>query len=156
MKIEKCILDTNLFILLLIGLYNPDAIKVNKRTSKYSIEDFESLRSFLLTVKKIFITPHILTEVSNLTDRIGGKDVYNYFEIFKSVAKSHFEIYTPKDKLLDSQLLPRIGITDTSLYFAAKETNSIIITDDEECAPYLESHDCEILCLSAIQEYMKS
>ncbi|NPV00291.1 MAG: hypothetical protein HPY53_02810 [Brevinematales bacterium] len=150
------IIDTNLLILLLVGLYNKNQIKTFKRTTNFTVEDYETIRFYFYNAKKVYVTPHILTEVSNLTDRIGGKDNFTYIEVFKSVAKSQIEIYTPKESLLDFLYLSQIGITDTSLYFAAKETGSIVLTDDEECAPYLESLDCKVLRFSAIQEYMKS
>jgi rRNA-processing protein FCF1 len=148
MKSDSYIIDTNLLVLLLIGLDNPRTIKSHDRTSKYNLEDFEMVKAIFYNALKVYITPHILSEISNLTDKQWNN--YDLFNIFKALAKAQIEIYTPKETLLDFQFLPQIGITDTSLYFAAKETHSIVLTDDEKCAPYLESSGCEVLRFSTL------
>jgi hypothetical protein len=149
MKRDSYIIDTNLLVLLLIGLYNPGLIKSHKRTSGYNIEDFEMIKFIFDQAERVYITPHILSEISNLTDTDWND--YNLFNTFKALTESQMEVYTPKGKLLGFQYLPQIGITDTSMYFAAMETNSIVLTADEECAPYLESLDCKVLRFSALQ-----
>ncbi|OHD55833.1 MAG: hypothetical protein A2Y33_14465 [Spirochaetes bacterium GWF1_51_8] len=147
------VIDANLLILLLVGLYNENQIKAFKRTANFTVKDYEVIKFYFNNAEKVYITPHILTEVSNLTDRYWNN--YNLFNTFKALTKSQIEVYIPKEKLLGFQFLPQIGIADSSLYFAAKETNSVVITDDEECVPYLESLDCKVLRFSVIQKLMR-
>ena len=67
------LVDTNLLLLYLIGKTNPNRISNLKRTDKYSIKDFELLARFMANFRSLAVTPHILTEVSNLGN-LQGKE----------------------------------------------------------------------------------
>ena len=60
------VVDTNLLLLFLIGSYRVDLIRRFKRTQRYFPDDFHLLRRFLSEFRQIVVTPHILTEVTNL------------------------------------------------------------------------------------------
>ena len=62
---ERIIIDTNLLILLIVGLYDADYIGQHKNTSDYTVDDFELL-SMRLDKCELVVTSSILTEVSNL------------------------------------------------------------------------------------------
>jgi hypothetical protein len=65
------LVDTNLLLLYLVGKTNPDRIRNFKRTSRYTVEDFELLDEIMGQFKTLVTTPHILTELSNLGDLQG-------------------------------------------------------------------------------------
>jgi hypothetical protein len=56
-KSKGILIDTNLLLLLLVGFYDENLIAKFKRTSKYSKEDFQIIRNFILHFEKIIITP---------------------------------------------------------------------------------------------------
>lgn len=62
---ERIIIDTNLLILLIVGVYDPVYIGQHKNTSDYTMEDFELL-TMRLENCDLVVTSSILTEVSNL------------------------------------------------------------------------------------------
>ncbi len=155
MRELELLVDTNLLVLFLIGLYDQKLMRSNKRTSSYSIEDFEYVQTYIANASKVYVTPSILTEVSNLTDRIGEKNE-PFFDVFKKVfsSKKQFEIYIPKEKILGYHFLRYVGVADASLYLVAVETKCQVLTDDERCAPYLIADGCRVLTLDALKKYM--
>ena len=88
---KKIILDTNVFLLYLIGMIAPHKIKTHKRTSIYDVEDYE----FLITTMNNFgsdleliICPNITTEVDNLLNNtFQGYYKEKYVNLSKEIYK---------------------------------------------------------------------
>jgi hypothetical protein len=68
------LVDTNLLVLLLVGLVNKRRILDFKRTQNFTIEDFDLLSRLISWFGKLFTTPHVLSQVSDLTD-LASKDL---------------------------------------------------------------------------------
>jgi hypothetical protein len=124
------IIDTNLLLLLVVGLYDRNFINKFKRVSAYNIEDFETLRKFTSKFKIIIITPHILAELSNLSFNIEGKRLKKYFYFFSNILYPYKEVYLHKNILLNLELAGKIGITDCGIIETAKRHKCLAITDD--------------------------
>jgi len=129
------IVDTNLLILLIVGYFDKNYINQYKRTSTYSIKDFEILRDIVDRFELIVTTPHILAEVSNLCidnkepDKMSkrfGKFIMTFIDtIFKFK-----EIYISKNKILILDYFKSLGLTDTALIEIARMNKYNVITDD--------------------------
>lgn len=132
------VIDTNLFILYILGLFREKEIVSSKRTSHYTIEDFELLKLYIQKAEKIFITPQILAEVSNLFNEKTNQD-YAFSKLFVDIFKDKFEKYVSKEEIFSFNYFRFLGVTDSSLFFVAKKTGSHILTDDESCANYIHS-----------------
>ncbi|HEY7305310.1 MAG TPA: hypothetical protein VH601_14395 [Bryobacteraceae bacterium] len=65
------LIDTNLLVLFAVGSVNRDRIETFKRTRRYTAEDFDLLLRVLGNWGVRYTTPHVLAEVSNLTDLAG-------------------------------------------------------------------------------------
>jgi hypothetical protein len=65
MSQERIIIDTNLLLLLLVGMYDKSYIARHKRTNDYSSDDFELLLMRLERCEIVLVS-NVLTEVSNL------------------------------------------------------------------------------------------
>ena len=63
------IVDTNLFLVLLLGNVDPRLVGITARTDGYSPADYEMLRDVLAHFSRIVILPQILTEAGNLLKR---------------------------------------------------------------------------------------
>ena len=60
------VLDSNAFILYIVGRINPETISFHKRTSLYTAEDFYYLQELISNYDRIITCPNVLTEVDNL------------------------------------------------------------------------------------------
>lgn len=72
-RAKGVLVDTNLLVLLLVGTVNKQRIPNFKRTEDFTIEDYELLVRLINWFGKLIATPHVLSQVSDLTD-LPGKE----------------------------------------------------------------------------------
>src|ERR1035441_627950 len=72
-RAKGVLVDTNLLVLFLVGTVNRQRITNFKRTGDFTIEDYELLARLIGWFGKLIATPHVLSQVSDLTDRAGGE-----------------------------------------------------------------------------------
>lgn len=63
---KGAVIDTNLFVLFLVGTLDPGKIGTHRRLQSFLREDFTILSAIIRRFKKIYSTPNIMTEISNL------------------------------------------------------------------------------------------
>lgn len=128
-KTKPIITDTSPLLLLLMGLYDKNAIGDFKRLSpKYDSEDYDLVLQFVAR-RKIIVTPQVLSEVSNFAEGLKNK-FSEFIEGNRPTLEKINEKYIPKTDILASQEVVKFGFTDTSIILAAKETNALVLTDD--------------------------
>ena len=64
------LLDTNLMLLLAVGLYKRERISSFKRTDQYTARDFSLVADIISKFDRRITTPHILAETDNLTRQL--------------------------------------------------------------------------------------
>src|SRR5437870_2322946 len=116
------LLDANLLTLLCIGMFNRQLIKKNKRTSIFTENDFDFLADIVGRFKVLVTTPNILTEVDNLTNRLG----YEYLESFKGILTELDERYIQSKFAAKNELFLRLGLSDCALICAANDGYLVI------------------------------
>jgi len=128
------ILDTNIFLLFLIGNADKKFIRDTRCTQKFTPENYDTLLIVFRYFKnEILITPHILTEISNFSIRdISEPRLSHYFARKVERLKLHKEENIPLTDLLgmDLKLLTRFGFTDMGIIDIAKKTGAVIFSDD--------------------------
>ncbi|MDO9098954.1 MAG: hypothetical protein Q7U60_12645 [Candidatus Methanoperedens sp.] len=126
---QPIITDTSPLLLLLMGLYDENAIAKFKRLSKYDSDDYDLLLQFIAK-RKIIVTPQVLSEVSNFAKELKPNRFSEFIEGNRSTLEKIDEKYIPKTAILASQEIVKFGFTDTSIILAAKENNALVLTDD--------------------------
>ncbi len=127
---KPVITDTSPLLLLLMGLYDKNAIEEFKRLSKYDSDDCDLLLQFTAK-RKIIVTPQVLSEVSNFAAKELKQNKFSEFiEGNKPTLEKILEKYIPKADILASKEVVKFGFTDTSIILAAKENNALVLTDD--------------------------
>jgi len=126
------ILDTNVLLVLTVGLWNSKAISEYKRTSSYSADDFVLLSSIVERVGKIVTTPHILTEVCNLTDSLNRQHGCQIYQTLALLQQDARERRQEAVRLMTDPLFLTFGLADTSLIDASKKRH-LVITDEAAC-----------------------
>jgi hypothetical protein len=129
-KSNGVIIDTNLLLLLIVGYYDKEFISQHRRLSKYDVKDFEWLVSFIRHFNKIIITPHILTELSNLSFTMSEPKLNEYLKILIDILRDFNEESLNLKKILNLDLLLKLGVTDSAYIEIAKEKKYLVITDD--------------------------
>src|SRR5258708_31686382 len=94
-KAKGVLVDANLLVLLLVGRVNERRILEFKRTQNYTLEDFRLLEGLVKWFGKLIATPHVLGQVSDLTD-LPGKELAKIRNLFKTVVDEQIqEFYDP-------------------------------------------------------------
>ncbi|HDN64694.1 MAG TPA: hypothetical protein ENF23_00085 [Methanosarcinales archaeon] len=146
-KFKEIILDTGPLLLYLIGFYNEKEL----RRFNYSEDEFTPLCMFLRNFKKIFVTPQVLAEVSNLAkNRLKEEKFSEFIKFSISILARLGEEHVDKNEILKREELPMFGITDVSLVRMA-ERNRLLLTDDGPLFWYCNGKNMPIIHLDRIR-----
>lgn len=129
-KQTPVLLDSDPFLLLLIGHYDRNMIGKVKRLKHYRPIHYDLLFQFLAG-RKIFITSGILAEVSNLSKICVGSSRFKPFlEAIIPQLQQTGEYEISKDVIIENPAFPRLGYTDTSIVVAGTDKEVEIVTAD--------------------------
>lgn len=148
------LIDTNVLLLYLVGIFDKDLIERFKRTRSYNAQDFALLANLVCLFARIVTTPHILAELSNLSLQMKEPRVTRYFDVVVETLRTMREEYLSKDSLLASRSLrwlPRIGFTDLSIIEAASIHKYLVLTDDFTGAQCLHASNCDVINFNHIR-----
>jgi len=122
-------IDTNLLVLLLVGRVNPQRIPTFKRTQNFTLHDFRLLARMLKWFgSPLIATPHVLSQLSDLTD-LPGEERRAARKLFKVAVETIEERYEPARHLVKHPLFERFGLSDASVA-AICERNVLVLTAD--------------------------
>lgn len=143
------IVDTNLLLLALIG--GTSSVVNFKRTSGYTDEDYKLLLNVIDQFETLISTPHILAEVSNLTNGLYGSKLHDFYATLKHSLSIMIEVHNPAlDISRDYELAP-YGLTDVGIVAAAKD-NYLVLTDDLRVAGFAHQHCVDVVNFNHIRE----
>lgn len=129
MKVRHILLDSNLSILLCVGLTNRSYIGAHKRLSAYTEEDFDLLCEIVNAAETVTFTPNVATEVSNLSRQIANPAKA---EIAKKVADficASIEEYIPSSNAVRREEFIWLGLTDAGLLEAVTPNKNLLTSD---------------------------
>ncbi len=123
------LVDTNLLLLLVVGAYDPNRIKIFKRTKQFAIADYELLLRITRGFKNVITTPSILTEASNLLGQLSAELSHRFFRAFSSAIGALAEEYTQRAELAKQPYFAKYGLTDASIIHCVKGKYLVITVD---------------------------
>ncbi|MEC5156301.1 hypothetical protein [Chryseobacterium sp. MP_3.2] len=145
------LIDTNAFIILVLGLMDKKLINKHKRTSIYDISDFENLVKIIgKDFSKVIVLPNIWTEVDNLLNNFTGNYKFKYYLILKELLQKTSEKYFETKNLENDYNLQHIGITDSVILEVAKNCD-FIITGDSKLADLALANGIHVYDLIALK-----
>ncbi len=128
-RVKQIILDTNLLVLLIIGLTDRRFIAKHKRTRSFEVEDFELLTNALANYDQIIVTPHILTEASNLISQTDEPTTSAVRATLLKLLESQKEEFEASVEIAKHNSFLRLGLTDCAILRLIKEDISLITSD---------------------------
>jgi hypothetical protein len=139
------LIDANLALLYLVGSYDTRLIgdgKYNK-LSKYVIEDYKVLVRLKKLFKKAVTTPHVLTEVSNLTNDLPEQTKEECLKRFYETFVEVDELTIPSMDAVKRPEFHFLGLTDSALAIVSDQY--LIVTDDARLVKKLNESRLEAL-----------
>jgi len=116
-RTKGILLDTNLLLLLFVGLVDPNLVKDFKRTKNHQLteREFLLLERIVNHFSKIVTTPHILTETSNFIFQLNDEKQKLALEIVAKAIQSFKERREESKKLVLAEEFFNFGLTDTAI-----------------------------------------
>ena len=145
------LVDTNLLLLLTIGRCDLNLIQSFVRTQKYNIEDFGLLSRFVTSFRKQVTTPHVLTEISNLTTRLPDHIRPDYFTSLVSHFAAYSEEAVPFSTASGMGMFVKFGLTDSAITHIARN-KYLVLTDDFPLANYLQSQKQDVINFNHLRQ----
>ena len=120
---KGALVDANLLLVYLVGKTYPNRLSDFKHTKQYR-DDFPLIEQVVDYFPRIYTTPNVLTEVSNLGKQVGGE----FFNTLRKVILFLDEHYcASKDASANAQF-KTLGLTDAGLCSVAAKY--LVITAD--------------------------
>lgn len=126
---SRLLLDTNVLVLFAVGTVNRQRIGNFKRTRQYTISDFDLLIRTLGQWRSLYTVPHVLAEVSNLTD-LGGAERLQVRHVLKETIAILTEIMMPSSEAALEPTFLTLGLVDASIAAVARQHQCAVLTDD--------------------------
>lgn len=125
----KIILDTNLLIVLIVGMVDRRLVGEHRRTRAFTPESFDFLLNMVVGAEQVVVTPHVLAETSNLL----GQDDDPRCRILREKLREMIGIYPERHvaalELSKHAHYLRLGIADCGILSAIGE-DAVLVTDD--------------------------
>jgi hypothetical protein len=121
-----------------------------RRVVGFSVEDFDLLQNLISGFGKIVSTPHVLAQVSDLTD-LPGKDLQVIREVSRATVELLDEWHDPSRALVTNSLFPRLGLTDAAIA-AVCDRGTLVLTADVELQLALQQRGADALNFNHVRQ----
>jgi hypothetical protein len=145
------LIDSNLFLLFLIGSVNEKRIQQFDRTQKYDVAAFKLLRKFVAQFENVVTTPHVLTEISNLAT-LKQPELRALRTRLATVVQRTQEIYEETATVVVDPAFQKLGLTDAAIRRVA-ERPLLVLTDDLPLYHYLSTVGLDAINFTHLRLY---
>lgn len=126
---KSILLDTNLLVVLVVGLLDPSIIGMHKRTKDYTPEDFESLQRVLDNYQVLWITSQSVAEASNLLRYTNTDQAEKLLGILSNLVLSYKESNMSSRGIFETACVLKLGVTDAGLAKKSKRVTNLLTAD---------------------------
>lgn len=144
-KNKGILIDTNLLLLYLVGLYDIELIRDFKRTSHFNTDDFSNTQEFIQLFDINITTPNILTEVSDLIDN--RQDLQLVLSSYIEIAQERF---IRSKEVCQEPRFTYFGLADMATLISAKDSY-LVFTDDRPLYGYLVNSGVDAVNLDQVR-----
>ena len=134
---KKLLLDSNLLLLYLVGSFQRTLVERFKRTNEFSLGEYDLLASIVRQFQFLVTTPHILTEVSNLSNALPSNIKEIWLQYFALQIDSLEEVRTAASVICRETSYNPFGLTDAALQNASADM--LVLSEDFRLTGVLSS-----------------
>jgi len=145
------LIDTNLLVLFVVGTVNRHRIGNFKRTRQYERSDYELLLRVMDVFTPLYTLPHVMAEVSNLTD-MNGPERRQARQILKERLETLQEPVIPSVRATQDEHYERLGLVDAAIAVVAREEKCAVLTDDLDLYVGLSRQGAAVLNFAYLQK----
>lgn len=149
-RAKGALFDTNLLVLFLVGAVNRERIEKFKRTKNFTIDDFEFLQQLMDWFGKVITTPHVLSQVSDLTD-LRDQELSQVRHKFKLLIRQSEEAYDPSLVLTGDPVFERLGLADAAIATVCSR-GILVVTADLDLHIQIQRRGAETLNFNHVRK----
>lgn len=123
------VLDTQLIVLLAVGLTSADIIHKHKNLSSFTVADFGLLLQLLGSDPKLILLPNTVSEAANLLRQHRDPERSRIMDVFKAVVHKHQECYITSRAATSRQEFKRLGVADAAILECCTDQHEILTAD---------------------------
>ena len=138
------LIDSNLLLVYFVAQFDPELVGRFERTSAFSREGVILLGNFITSFQKLLTTPNILTEVSNLSNKLPENIRSEYFRSTTAQIGKLDETYLASSAVSQMPEFARFGLTDAAIAGVAKN-NCLVLTDDFRLSNFLRNEGQDVV-----------
>lgn len=142
-RAKGVLVDTNLLVLFLVGLVNRRRILNFKRTSGFTLADYDLLLRILEWFGNLIVKPHILSQVSDLID-LSGRELTMVRDSFKLLVERADERYDASKSIVSDSAFASLGLADAAIV-ALCSRGLLVLTTDAKLHPTLQTRGIDAL-----------
>ncbi len=145
------LVDTNLLLLLAVGGYDSRRVLSFKRTSHFTLKDFELLKKTTTLFSKLWTTPNILTEVDNLGRQLRQNEWDAFANALRALAVNMMEFVVPSAQVVRDARFVKIGLSDTTTVLVPGKP--LLLTDDLKLHAFAQSAGFDAINFNHLRMY---
>lgn len=123
------VIDTQLLVLLVVGLTSVDYVARHKRLRAYTRADLDLLAHAIRGPRRLLVTSGVLAETSNLLRQVNEPALTRIMSAFRKLIGRADEHHVAARQSSERPEFVRLGLTDTGL-LDADDDGSVLLTDD--------------------------
>jgi hypothetical protein len=141
-------LDANLLLVYAVGRWDRRLLGTFHHTKQFE-GDFEWIERLVLRwFAKIYTTPNVLTEVSNL----GGKLGNSFFDELKTVVAQLVETHCPSVTGTQDKKFREVGLTDSIILAVGAANPSVVLTADFDLYCILRARQIDAININYLRQ----
>lgn len=150
-RAKGALVDANLLVLFLVGLVNKQRIPKFKRTQNFTVDDFDLLSRLISQLGRLIATPHVLSQVSDLTD-LHGRELDQVRRKFGVIVEQMEESYDPSRVLVADSIFARLGLADAAIAKVCSR-GILVVTSDLDLHLAVQQHGADALNFNHIRHF---
>lgn len=133
MSEKYIVLDTNVFVLYILGQLGLSLIEQHPRISEFTEEDYHFVKDAIDECNTIVTAPNIITEVDNLINRTFHTYQHKYHLYLQNILNVSIEKLYYSQEVMSYPYFEQLGFTDAILLRMAKNSTYLISADSQLC-----------------------
>lgn len=149
------LIDSNLLLVYILGLFRKELIDSHRRTGKYTQEDWTLLEQFLQAnnFQTLAVTPGVLTEVSNLLAYgLSGRLREDLFRYVAGIIPKFQEEHQDATRIVAAPAFIVLGYADAGIEEVARAERIPVLTDDLKLYRWLLHEELRAFNFSHIRD----
>lgn len=125
----RVLVDTNLLLLLAVGLTDRSYVARHRRLTAFDLKDFDALYQLVDSFEGLVSCPNVWSETSNLIRYVSEPMSGQIAATLKRLIDNSDEVFTASENAARRKEYSRLGITDAVL-LAMAQAGDVLLTDD--------------------------